>query len=616
MPGLHGPARAELLRDVAGANTAHVPNSGSRDRPETPPADWPELWLDDLLVDGRLLRFDSTERSVHWAMKQRRGSGLPSNLQYKGGLEPATLEFTAASFVLVAKARAWSGTIEVQSENRARQTLDVQAPAFQEQVIAVAEPVTPLSVAVLMAAAVSFTLLAWAIAPWRNDRRALIWLIFFLAVFHAMFWATQPVGTTNDSRSYVAAIQDSIVAGQPSLFPPGYPAFLGVIAVFSGENLSRWTTFVQHALAVVTACWTYSTARRLVHGDLALLCGVLAGAASPIITLSQCVMSEIPTVFAMAGALYFGVRASETAKFRFALLAGALTGYAGLTRGVPLLALLPAIALLQFSTSAANRFRLAATTVGVAAGVMLLPVAWFAYHTGQPALVESTGGHLYDRVVTEQKQLDANGPATRILMKLLEGQDLRRLQWWEVAEQLESRELPPEYDADELLTRVSREGILMDPLAFLSYTPGLAWRELLADPQYWIPPWGETYDLDSELESPPLLPFTASSLLWRRWLDDCHAYVWPVLCWVAVAGALVGLFRPQRALVLTLTTVPLIQMLASASLEMYVARYNVPAIPFVSILAVVPLSFLLVRRTAIDQQSPPGTKPIAATEPP
>ena len=253
--------------------------------------------------------------------------------------------------------RIRAGVVEVQQESADSKVVEVRAPKGWEHEIVVEDPPAPRSGFVLMAALAAFTLVACVCAPWRSDRRAAIWLVFFLASFHAMFWAAQCVATTGDSPRYLGTLAGNL-AGCPQYFPPGYPAFLGLIELFSGENHGRYIALVQHVLAIAAACWTYLVTKRLVSLELALFAGILAGTLSPVSTMSQTVMTEIPTLFGMVGALYFGVRSAETGYYRFAVVAGTLTGWGGLLRAVPLTALLPAVGLLLWIYPTQRRLRL------------------------------------------------------------------------------------------------------------------------------------------------------------------------------------------------------------------------------------------------------------------
>jgi 4-amino-4-deoxy-L-arabinose transferase-like glycosyltransferase len=575
----------------------------------------PVCRLDDLVVDGRLMRPESIERSSQWTVVEKQPRRRPTRIQFNDGpQECGTLNFSGAAWLLIAQVRAWNGVFEVQRGNRNTQSIAVQAPEPWKQVRVIEDPPAPLSGRVLIAAFSIFALVVWMIAPWRDDRRVALWLAFFLVAFHAMFWATQCVATTNDSRAYRTSLA-SILHGLPAYYPPGYPAFLGFIEAISGEeNLGRWVALVQHGLAAVAAFWVYSLAKRLAPVELALVGGILAGTLSPISAMSQTVMSEIPTIFAMVGALYFGLRAAETGRYRFAALAGALTGWGGLLRVVPLAALLPAIGQLLLCSSTHRKFRLATVTLCFAAGIVLLPVGWFTYKTGKPELANSTGKHLYNRVVYEQRQLDESGPATQNLLTILDGEDPRQFDWYKVLDRPGFQKLPPEErekrKTTELLLRVSWEGIRKDPLAYLSYTPGLAWRELVADAGDG-PKWGTTNALNAGMESPPPLRLTASGLRWRSWFHSAYRIVWPLLCWASVLGVLLGLSLPQRGLVLALAVVLACYILATASLEFFLGRYNVPTIPFVTILSILPFRVLLCGWTATGQTPVPEPTVVA-----
>ena len=558
----------------------------------SPSTESPTLWLDDLVVDGRRIRFESTNRYPGWIVVANRGNGLPTSLLYRDSPEPAVLECAGTSILAVFRARAWRGTIDIHGADQLTQHSSLVVPEHQDEVFVLEDPPAPASAAVLVVALLLFVLAAYLFAPWRNERRTTAWLLFFLAVFHGLFWAAQPVATTNDSKPYIDQWHENL-AGRPGYFPPGYPVLLGLVGTVSAERLGGWVALVQHAMAVTAAIWTYLLARRLAPCELALVAGVLAGTLAPVANVSQLIMAEMPTLFTMTGALYFGVRSAETGNLAFAGLAGALTGWGGLLRVVPLLSILPAIALVTCFSSAQRKIRLLVVTTAVAATIFLLPVVWFACKSGQAALANSAGLHLYNRVVFEQKLLDETAPATKTLLALVPGSDPRNLHWWEVLDQPEFNRLPIDFDKTELLLHVSREGIRKNPLAYFFYSPVIAWRELMSDTESCIPIWADAIAADARLETPPLVQPTASALQWRRLFDEAHRRVWAVLSWAAVGGALLGMFLPQRGLVLALAWVPASYLLVSASLDCFIARHNVVTIPFVVILAILPARLLV-----------------------
>jgi hypothetical protein len=115
----------------------------------------------------------------------------------------------------------------------------------------------------------------------------------------------------------------------------------------------------------------------------------------------------------------------------------------------------------------------------------------------------------------------------------------------------------------------------------------------MAESSYWIPAWGETIPTFPRLENPPLLSLTASSLAWRWTLEEINRDLWPIICWAAVAGTLLGLLLPQRSLILALAWIPAGYLLSSALLEKFSARYNPAILPFVVALSMVPLAMVL-----------------------
>ena len=96
------------------------------------------------------------------------------------------------------------------------------------------------------------------------------------------------------------------------------------------------------------------------------------------------------------------------------------------------------------------------------------------------------------------------------------------------------------------------------------------------------------------MESPPPLRLTASGMQWRRQFDEVHHTVWPLLCWGAIVGALVGLPLSKRGLVLALAWAPVSYLLSTASLDLFMSRHSLPTIPFVVVLATVALHVLLI----------------------
>jgi len=547
------------------------------------------LFLDSVLADGRVLDWDIASQIVGW--EQVAGRESPTPILRKLNSIHAALNFKARRFLAVFRANDWYGSIRISRNGAPLRTIDVKSSGQPEHFITVEDPVVFPSTLILVAAGACFGLCALWFAPIRAHRASVPWLVFFLSALHLLYWAGQSIGFSEDSRVYVRTVPEVFSAGIPAYFPPGYPALIALIGEIAGGNLGTWLTLLQHGMTVCGAVWLYLLLGRFISDQLALAGSVLAGALATPLMMAQAVMSEAATFFAMAGTLYFCVRAVETGKLRFMAIAGFLIGWSATLRVVPLAALFPAILLLYYFSSK-NSFRLSFVTTTIAAITILLPVSWFFYKSGRPILSSSTGLHLFNRVVHEQKLLDSNGPATRQLLSLLPNQDPREFHHWEITEQSGLRKLP--YDQKELLLRtVSLEAFYKYPCSFLTYTLQLASRIFLASPVYGTPTWGFPPGINPAIENVPPLGPTAASLSWRLTAERFQIFIWPTIFWAAIAGVLIELLTRRRMVLLALAWVPFGYLVATASLESFDPRYNTVVAPFWAMLAILPLEFVL-----------------------
>jgi hypothetical protein len=540
------------------------------------------LQLDALITDGRHLNWDSINDRQGWKTIAT-GSVLPS-LTSEQDSRPSVLNFRCKRFVAVLQVNGWSGTVRIKRNGSLEQLLDIQDS--DRGTVVLADPPAPRSVPLLIGAVVFFGVLAWWLGPIYRTRNGSVWLLVFLSSAHLLYWAALPVATNGDSSGYYGSIAPIFASGAPCYFPPGYPALLGILDGFSGPSLGNWITLVQHAMSVLAAWWLYLLLRRIASEPIAFLGGVLAGILIPAFTISQSVLAEMPTCFAMVGTVYFAIRSRDTGRFSNALVAGLFLGWAGTLRVVPLAGAGPAVCAVLLWGAGKKYIRQLGVLAVAAIVVVASPLVWFGIRTGRPELATSSGLHLYNRVLSEQKMVNEAGPATRRLRALLAGKELRA-DHWIVREQSAVREL--DYtEQEKLLHAVALEGISKDPLRYALYTLQLAWRDYLA-PTGWIPTWYESTAANPNLDDSPPLPFSASGLTWRWTQEDLQVTIWPILCWLALAGALLGLTHPQRSIVAALACIPIGYLLASGAVEYFSPRYNAALVPFVPILAVLSL---------------------------
>jgi len=146
-------------------------------------------------------------------------------------------------------------------------------------------------------------------------------------------------------------------------------------------------------------------------------------------------------------------------------------------------------------------------------------------------------------------------------------------------------------EIEQMLRKVAMEGMRRRPLSFLAYIPGLAWRTYFA-PTDWIPAWGDTNSADLELENRPVLALTKNGLLWRWEFERVNGFLWPVICWAAIGGVLLGVKSRKKVLTLALAWVPIGYLLATASVAYFSPRYSAPIVAFAIALAVLFIDLL------------------------
>ena len=565
----HSPESAKIVLEVLEKDGRNLPH---------------QLWINSVVVDGRLLRWDAIDHSTGWELSSIRYPLPP--LVYKSDFNPAILTFSGKRFIAFLQAREWSGVIRVKRDGRTVQLIDVQAAGEQNTNIDFSDPTLPSSALVFVGALILFAGCAWYFGPVRPARTGVAWLVFFLCVLHLLYWACMPVGTNNDSVGYRETVSVFFFKGRPDYFPPGYPALLVLMGNLAKSSVGTWLTLAQHGMTVLTALWLYLLLRRFISEELAFLAALLAGSMAPALTVPQAIISETATSFAMVGALYYTVRSTESRKRLFLALAGLLIGWAATLRGVPLAVLLVATCLIYLSSGMKDAKRACAVNAIIALLIVMLPISWSWYKSGQAKFTNSTGFHLFNRVFREQRLVNMDGPATRRLYTLLAGRDPRDFHFWETYELGGLGDLT-EVQLELLLRQASLEGIIKSPWTFLVYTFQLAWRDLVA-PTDWIPPWADTPSPDADFENSRPLPVTDSGLASQWALETLHGLLWPLLCGAAIAGALLGLLSRRRLLVLALIWVPLGYMLLTACIEEFCPRYNAPIVPFVAALAMLP----------------------------
>jgi hypothetical protein len=431
-------------------------------------------------------------------------------------------------------------------------------------------------------------LIALAIRPWRTDRALHVWVVGHIAFLHALVWLTQGVGYNADARGYLDTF-GRFIAGLTSYYPPGYPVLLGPLHALFPNATGLAVAGTQHILMVLSLYALSRVARACLGSDLATLGLLIAGSVGPTLLLPQVAFSENPAFFGMAGAVWF-VCDPEPDILRFDIAAGLLLGWAALSRVTPIVALALPVFLLHLHMAPSRAAAVTRTARVLLAAILVLGLSatWTWHKSRDFRIANSSGLHLYSRVVTEQLLLNREGPDTRRFLAIVGDRALKNVGHWEISPVLMAHGLRYR-ETVALMGGVATEGGRSYPLRLLLYSVAMMWREYAVDPLPDVPQWG-TGSPAPELDNAPLLGIRTSSLLWRNDLDRTFATSWPVLKWMPLSGLLFLPWLRGRLVFLALLLVPAAYLFAGSFADMFVGRYTICVVPFALILIPAPLA--------------------------
>jgi 4-amino-4-deoxy-L-arabinose transferase-like glycosyltransferase len=186
--------------------------------------------------------------------------------------------------------------------------------------------------------------------------------------------------------------------GIPTSFrPPGYPLFLALVYALFGAGPHRFfaARLVQALVGTTLAPLAWALARRAGFGERTARWSATILAAFPLLVVYPLALAtENLFVPLLALGLLLLLRAAETRRTRDHLLAGAVLGYAALTRSI-VTAFTPLAALWLWQTAGNKRAGLRNATVVVLC-VLLITLPWAVRNTilhGKPTWVESALGY-------------------------------------------------------------------------------------------------------------------------------------------------------------------------------------------------------------------------------
>lgn len=572
-----GPALAAACAGAPAECVVEAPGPDDRN----PVARSNEVWLRKVVADGRTLRPDELRREGAWEQI----GGWPSpNLVHRSDPTPARVVFRARTAAVEFAQSEWCGIARLRRDGDAT-AVDGYGPPGTTIWVDLSAP--PQAAWLLAAPWLAFAL-AWAIVrPWRDARRAAGFVGVALCAAHLVAAGVLPVDTTDDSGEYLRCLARNLTAGEPAYFPPGYGVFLAACDAVPGATVGGAGTLCQHLLAAA-ALWALRPLVAAALGELgALLWLALATWLAPALLAPRLVMSETLAFALMAFAVAAAHAGAATWRPSRFVLAGAALGAAVVTRVVPLAGVAPAIALLALGLPGRRRIAALGVTLGVAAAVVAVPIAWFAAHGHGVALSSAVGRHLYNRVVHEQKVLAPSGPATACVRAALPGVDITALPHWDLYAALAATDARD--DAEDLIAAVGVEALRAHFGAYLAFTVPHAWRNLTADASNYLAQGAGTARPAPDYEPPAPLGTTGAAMAHAHELAIATARAWPWLCWASLLGVAIAIGTRAPRAVWALAVVPFGYLFATSLVEYHLPRYQFAVAPFVLAAALAPL---------------------------
>lgn len=587
------------------AGASEVATFAIRVRPPAPSAAEHDVTIAALVVDGRRLRWDEVGKEGTWIEVP---AEIPL-LAHPRAAGAAAITFRGRSALCTALPSR-GGRIVIERDGKTMMEVNLAragTPLFyRSEIVLDCGTPRPGRSGFWLFLLLAEGLAVW-LAPWRSARAAEIFVGCHALSLHLLVWATQPVATSRDSHGYLTGVHELFKLGFPSYFPPGTSILIGLAGLIPFGPLGLKVTLLQHVMLVLAVLFIHRLLRQILGHGVAFLAALVLGSSWSMLFIPQQILSEPLTVFGMTGALYFGVRHRDRGSRCAAILAGLLAGWAGLARVVPLIGSTLAFFCLHLGRWSRTSLRRCLLPTLVSMAVMAAPLGWYYLRSGQLKLSSANGYHLFLRMVTAERQLAERGPITHQLLKLLDFEDPRGRDVWDIYRILVEKGLNY-FEISELLGQVSLEALRQAPWHFVGFTFAQAGLQYLTNPRNTFSRWGETRWRIPEVENPPLAPFTMSSFQWELVLARAHDWAWPWLCGLSLAGALAAAFLRRWRDVLALVALVLGYLMGTAAASLVVARYSLPLVPFMIALAAIPIGVLCQRIAARGAPSEAGPR--------
>lgn len=519
--------------------------------------------------------------------------GENGSLLHSDTAGPASISFSARDAAILVRCTGSCGDVSVSNtegqiwEHSFPRLKDIKASSFAA--VDLPAPVRPSMWAFAVWLIIALAVLL-AVKPWTGDHRVELWLLVYLLALNFLFWSTQCVGFYSDGLGQMQNLKLNAL-GFSVYYPPGYPLLVGLGYLLSAQSAGLVITLLQHLMMIAVVWWCFRLLTRCVGTTPAFLAALLMGAAAADLAAPQAIISSNAALFGMVGGLYFAVRYRDAERPRDAIFSGLLIGWATLARIAPLIAMIPAVALVMLETKplamGARRFGLVCL---VALLLTAIPMVWFGAKHGRFELTASFGHHMYDRILVDENLLNTKAPETSYFLKLIAPINPRGMPQLKMHEILAAKGFSW-YQIDALMERVAMESISHAPLQYIKFSFEHAWWMYLDEATNGIPWWSDYPKVYSKsMESAPLLGVRANSLLWRAMLDRQFAMMWIYVPWLALAGILLLPALLDRMVFLSFAVIPCTYLVLTAFVASPLPRYDAAIVPFIIGLAAGPFA--------------------------
>lgn len=559
-----------------------------------------QAWLKDPLVNGEPVTSSMLQASGSWRTAPM---GDPWMLVCEHPSTPTSVEVRAKTLAVTAMCHPWSGSLDVSRDGVLIDSVALTSVDTREVVLDYGNDFRLARVAITLA---GFALALALLRPWRGGGGLTIWLAALVVLVHSVCWLTTDVGVSLDSPGYPQSAR-LFADGSPAYFPPGY-GFLMLAVEATGQPIGSATALVQHALVALLAVLLHRHFRRWIGEAGAFVGAFLGTALFPTLFGAQTLMSETLTCVLLAAPLLLVMQADRRARGWRAIAAGVTTAFAGITRVVPLAALLPVFVVRGLLPWRERDWRWIAATAGTAIAIVVATIAYYGVRSGHWQLSTGVGRHLYNHFVYEQKLLAPDAPATAQLRSYLDGKDPRDLPHWDAFDVTQRDQTLDGAEREQLIHRVAMEAAATASiLEHLAFTSGLTWRNLSI-------PAAATMTVDDfsdgkhpELVQTAPVPHRIGPQMQTRGREWTEV-VWPALCWLFAASAAAAfLLREGRGPWLAWVWLVWAYMFASSAVEFELPRYQVAVAPMVAMLGVGTVAVVARRLRPVRERVVDGT---------